>query len=241
MWTGSKTPSRRATAACPGCPAAEAAAKTEATAPLPKFERSELASLQRGLFEAHKLYFKVAGLGVVASGRFQVSLASPDSEWLDPRRNAFELGGKLPPALRKGLEGTLGRAARAWKPVSGDSRGLVLASTRNFPALRPGASPKSPDLATLAITQTPNDPTARACLAACIDLILGGEAATPAGRKQFDELAGAVGVMHPQTAKTVLVALQTAQATGPSPNSQRVWTNPTGGVLSPHFPNEPLI
>ena len=39
--------------------------------------------------------------------------SSPVSEWLDPRRNVFELGGKLPPALRKGLEGTLGHAGRA--------------------------------------------------------------------------------------------------------------------------------
>ena len=46
----------------------------------------------------------MTGVGVVGGtgggGRFRVSLACPDSEWLDPRRNVFELGGKLPPALR---------------------------------------------------------------------------------------------------------------------------------------------
>jgi len=57
----------------------------------------------------------VTGLGVVSGGRFQVSLACPDSEWLDLRRNVFELGGKLPPALRKGLEATIRGAARACK------------------------------------------------------------------------------------------------------------------------------
>ena len=44
---------RRLTAA--PAPAAEAAAKTEATAPLPDFERTALADLQRDLYEAHKL------------------------------------------------------------------------------------------------------------------------------------------------------------------------------------------
>ncbi len=62
-------------------------------------------------------------VGVAGGGRFRVSLACPDSEWLDPRRNVFELGGKLPPALRKGLEGTLRSAARAWKIAAGNSPG----------------------------------------------------------------------------------------------------------------------
>ncbi len=93
---------RRRNTAAPA-PAAEAAARTEATAPLPDFERAALADLQRKLFEAHGLCFTVTGVGVVGGGRFQVSLACPDSEWLDVRRNVFELGGKLPPALRKGL------------------------------------------------------------------------------------------------------------------------------------------
>jgi len=88
---------RRRNTAAPA-PAAEAAAKTEATAPLPDFERAAVASLQRKLFEAQGLYFKVTGVGVVSGGRFQVSLVCPDSEWLDVRRNVFELGGKLPPA-----------------------------------------------------------------------------------------------------------------------------------------------
>ncbi len=79
----------------------------------------------------------MTGIGVVAGGRFRVSLACPDSEWLDLRRNVFELGGRLPQALRKGLEGTLARAARAWNPApsSGDRPGLVLASARAFSAL----------------------------------------------------------------------------------------------------------
>ena len=94
-------------------------------------------------------------MGVVSGGRFQVSLACPDSEWLDPRRNVFELGGRLPPALRKGLEGTLRGAARAWKiaPSSGDRPGLVLLSSRALPALQPGAAPKGTDLDTFAIAQ----------------------------------------------------------------------------------------
>ncbi len=58
-------------------------------------------------------------MGVVSGGRFQVSLACPDSEWLDPRRNVFELGGRLPQALRKGLEGTL----RGAKRIVGAGRG----------------------------------------------------------------------------------------------------------------------
>ncbi len=66
-------------------------------------------------------------MGVVAGGRFRVSLACPDSEWLDPRRNVFELGGRLPPALRKGLEGTLrgavGAHPRGGKRIVGAGRG----------------------------------------------------------------------------------------------------------------------
>ncbi len=61
----------------------------------------------------------MTGIGVVSGGRFQVSLACPESEWLDLRRNVFELGGKLPPALRKGLEGTLRGAERAWPKALG--------------------------------------------------------------------------------------------------------------------------
>ena len=66
------------------------------TAPLPNFERTALAALQRDRAEAHKLCFTVSGIGAVAGGRFQVSLACPDSEWLDLRRNVFELGGRGP-------------------------------------------------------------------------------------------------------------------------------------------------
>ncbi len=62
-------------------------------------------------------------MGVVSGGRFQVSLVCPDSEWLDVRRNVFELGGKLPPALRKGLEATIHGAARAWPKVPVLKRG----------------------------------------------------------------------------------------------------------------------
>jgi len=200
---------RRRNTAAPA-PVTEAAAKTEATAPLPNFERVALAALQRDLYESHNLYFKVTGIGVVSGGRFQVSLACPDSEWLDLRRNVFELGGKLPPALRKGLEGTLQGAARAWKPVSGDSPGLVLASANTYPALRSGASPKGADLEALGITQTPGDPTVRAALAACIDLILSGEAQSDAGRKQFDSLAECVGVMNPQMRETLVAGVQLA-------------------------------
>ncbi len=83
---------RRRNTAAPA-PAAEAAA-TEATAPLPDAERSALADLQRDLFEAHKRRFTVSGLGVVSGGRFQVSLACPDSEWRDPRRKLFEEVGR---------------------------------------------------------------------------------------------------------------------------------------------------
>jgi hypothetical protein len=113
--------------------------------------------------------------------------------------------------LRKGLEGTLRGAARAWKIAPGDSPGLVLASTRAFSALQPGAAPKREDLDVFAIAQAPSEPTARACLAACLDLAASGEAQTPAGRKQFDELAEAVGVMNPQTAKALALGLQTAE------------------------------
>ena len=203
---------RRRNTAAPA-PFAEAAARTEATAPLPYFERTALTELQRALAEAHKLCFTVSGVGVISGGRFQVSLACPDSEWLDPRRNVFELGGKLPAALRKGVEGTLARAVRAWKlaPASGDRPGLVLASARAYPALHPGAAPKGADLDAFAITQVPAEPTARACLAACLELATSGETQTPAGRKQFDELAEAVGVMHPQTAKVLVTALQLAE------------------------------
>ncbi len=206
---------RRRNTAAPA-PAAEAAARTEATAPLPDFERGALADLQRELFEAHKLYFKVTGIGVVGGGRFQVSLTCPDSEWLDLRRNVFELGGKLPPALRKGLEATIRGAARAWKlaPAPGGQPGLALISTLAQIALHPGAAPKGADLDALGITEVPGDPTARACLAACIDLILSGEAQTPAGRQQVEELAQAVAVLHAQTAKTLLAAVQTAQGGG---------------------------
>jgi len=90
---------RRRNTAAPA-PVTEAAAKTEATAPWPDAERRALANLQRRLFEAHGLCFTVSGLGVVSGGRFQVSLACPDSEWLDLRRNVFELGAHLPPGLR---------------------------------------------------------------------------------------------------------------------------------------------
>ena len=89
--------------------------------------------------------------------------------------------------------------------------GLVLASARAYLALQPGAAPKRADLDAFAITQVPGEPTARACLAACLELATSGETQTPAGRKQFDELAEAVGVMHPQTAKVLVTALQLAE------------------------------
>ncbi|MCZ6814360.1 MAG: M23 family metallopeptidase [Alphaproteobacteria bacterium] len=229
---------RRRNTAAPA-PFAEAAARTEATTPLPDFERAALAALQRDLFEAHKLYFKVTGLGVVSGGRFQVSLTCPDSEWLDLRRNVFELGGRLPRALRKGLEGTLRGAARAWKiaPASGDRPGLVLASTHAFPALQPGAAPKGTDLDALAITQVPGDPTARACLAACVELAVRGETETLAGRKQFDDLAEAVGVMHPQTLKTLVTAAQTAKGGGATALARpTTWPVQNPKVTSPFGP-----
>jgi hypothetical protein len=97
---------RRRNTAAPA-PAAEAAARTEATAPLPNVERAALAALQRDLFEAHKLYFKVTGIGVVAGGRFRVSLACPDSEWLDLRRNVFEFGRAFELLDSPGLAGFL--------------------------------------------------------------------------------------------------------------------------------------
>jgi len=81
--------------------------------------------------------------------------------------------------------------------------------------LRSGAAPKQPDMEALGITQVPGDPTARACLAACIDLILSGATQTDAGHKQGEELAQAIGVIDPKLGKTVLAAVQTAQA-GPS-------------------------
>ncbi len=118
----------------------------------------------------------------------------------------------LPQALRKGLEGTLRGAAPAWKiaPSSGDRPGLVLASTRAFPALQPAAAPKGAGLDALAIAQTPSEPTARACLAGCIELIQSGETGTPTGRKLFDALAEAVGVMHPQMARALATGVQLA-------------------------------
>ncbi len=58
-------------------------------------------------------------------------------------------GGRLPPALRKGLEDTLRGAARAWKiaPSSGERPGLVLASARAFSALQAGAAPPQSTMA----------------------------------------------------------------------------------------------
>ncbi len=162
--------------------------------------------------EAQGHCFTVSGVvGVVLDGdggRFQVSLTCPDSEWLDVRRNVFELGGKLPPGLRKSLEATIRGAARAWKlaPAPGGQPGLALISTLAQIALRGGAAPKSKDLDALGITQVPGEPTSRACLAAIVDLILSGEAQTPDGRGQVEELAQAVAVLNAQTAKTVLVA-----------------------------------
>ena len=200
---------------------------------MPDVERNAVAELQRKLAEAHGLCFTVSGIGVVGGGWFQVSLAGPDSQWLDVRRNVFELGGNLPPALRHGLEATIRGAARAWQlaPAPGGQPGLALISTLAHAALRAGTAPKSADRDALGIGQTPGDAAVRACLAACIDLILSGEAQTPAGRKQCEELAGAIAVLHAQTAKTVLAAVQTAQAGGPSQQSQQQWVNPTGGAL----------
>ncbi len=139
----------------------------------------------------------------------------------------------MPAALRKGLEVTIRGAARAWKLATapGGQPGLALISTLAHIALRVGAAPKRKDLDTLGIAQVPGDPTARACLAACIDLILSGEAQTPAGRQQVEELAQAVAVLHGQTAKTLLAAAQTAQAGGATQQSQQQWVNPTGGAL----------
>ena len=157
----------------------------------------------------------MTGVGVVGGtgggGRLRVSLACPDSEWLDPRRNVFELGGKLPPALRQGLEGTLRGAARAWKIAAGNSPGLVLDSTNAYAALRSGASPKGKDMEAVGITQVPGDTTARAALAACIDLILSGETQTDAGRKQFDGLEECVAVTNPQIGEVLVAAGYTFQ------------------------------
>ena len=111
---------RRRNTAAPA-PFAEAAARTEATAPLPDVERSALADLQRDLAEGHKLGCTVTGLGVVTGGRFQVSLACPDSEWLDPRRNVFELG--RAPAARPPPQSTM--ASRVSSSVSPSGPGKV--------------------------------------------------------------------------------------------------------------------
>jgi murein DD-endopeptidase MepM/ murein hydrolase activator NlpD len=107
----------------------------------------------------------------------------------------------------------------------------VLASARAYPALQPGAAPERAALEAFAIAQAPGEPTARACLAACLDLATSGETQTAAGRKQFDELAEAVGVMNPRTEKALARGLQLAQGGGPSPHSQQQWVNPTGGAL----------
>ena len=40
------------------------------------------------------LFFKVTGIGVVSGARFQVSLACPDSEWLDLRCNSGNISGR---------------------------------------------------------------------------------------------------------------------------------------------------
>lgn len=92
------------------------------TAPLPDFERSALTALQRALAEAHKLYFTVSGVGVVSGGRFRVSLACPDSEWLDLRRNVFELG-RAPAALACPPQSTM--ASRVSSSVSPSGPGKV--------------------------------------------------------------------------------------------------------------------
>ncbi len=221
---------RRQTTAAPAR-IEEAAGRTETMAPLPKAERAALADLQRNLARAHKLCFEVGDVEVVAGGRFRTLLTCPDSEWLDPRRNVFELGGRLPQALRQALEGTLRAAVRAWKlaPSSSDKPGLVLVSARAFSALEPGAAPERDALEAFGIAQVPSETTARACLAACLDLATSGEVQTPTGRKQFEELAEAIAVKHPQTATALAQGLQTAQAGGgTTPLSQRVWVNPTG-------------
>ncbi len=148
-------------------------------------------------------------------------LTCPDSEWLDPRHNVFELGGRLPPALRQALEATLRGAVSAWKlaPSSGDKPGLVMVTARTFPALEPGAAPERDALEAFGIAQVPSEPTARACLAACLDLATSGEVETPAGRKQIEDLREAIAVKHPQTATALAQGLQTAQAGGPSPHA----------------------
>ena len=217
----------------------EAAGRTETMAPLPKAERAALADLQRNVARTHKLCFTAGDIEVVAGGRFRTMLTCPDSEWLDVRRNVFELGGRLPQALRQALEATLRAAVSAWKvaPSSGDKPGLVLVTARAFPALEPGAAPEREALEAFGIAQMPSEPTARACLAACLDLATSGETQTPAGRKQFEELAEAIAVKHPQTATALAQGLQAAQAGGPSPHaSTTTWPvqNPT--VTSPFGP-----
>ncbi len=186
----------------------EAAGRTETTTPLPKAERAALADLQRNVARAHKLCFEVGDVEVTPEGRFRTMLACPDSEWLDPRRNVFELGGRLPQALRQGLEGTLRAAVRAWKaaPSSGDKPGLMLVTARAFSALRPGAAPERDALEAFGIAQVPSEPTARACLAACLDLATNGEAQTPAGRKQFEDLRSALEGPAPDAARRLQLA-----------------------------------
>ena len=95
---------RRRTTAAPAR-IEEAAGSTETTAPLPKAEHAALADLQRNLARTHKLCFEAGAVEVVADGRFRTMLTCPDSEWLDPRHNVFELGGRLPDPL--GLAGFL--------------------------------------------------------------------------------------------------------------------------------------
>jgi hypothetical protein len=161
-------------------------------------QRHDVAVVQAALGKARAPNRKPFWPGPIDGGRFQVSLVCPDSEWLDVRRNVFELGGKLPPALRKSLEATIRGAARAWKlaPAPGGQPGLALISTLAQIALHADAAPKRKDLDALDITQVPGEPTSRACLAAIVDLILSGEAQTPDGRRQVEELAQAVAVLN---------------------------------------------
>ena len=198
---------RRRTTAVPAR-VEEAAGRTETTAPLPKAERAALAELQRNVARTHKLCFEAGAVEVTPDGRFRTMLTCPDSEWLDPRRNVFELGGRLPPALRQALEGTLRGAVGAWKvaPSSGDKPGLVLVSARAFPALERGAAPDRDALEAFGIAQVPSEPTARACLAACLDLATSGEVETPAGRKQFEDLREALEGPAPDAARRLQLA-----------------------------------